>query len=136
MEVVPAIDSAYSRPSTTHPAWAREDSREGETRTLVLEVEDHAPLHAVLDQAHERAREPAPVREPARTLPGALPDEAELRERRAVVREAVDELEEHGRRRVEEGVQEGLAFALARPGRVRVRLVLREDGRERREPVE
>ena len=102
----------------------------------MLQVEYDAALDAVLDEVDERAREPAPVREPARARAGALPEEAEPGERRGVVGEPVHELEQDGRRRVQEGVQERLLLALVRPAHVGVGLVLREDGGQWREPVE
>ena len=103
---------------------------------MVLQIEYDAALDAVLDEVHERAREPAPVRQAARALARAPADDPELGERGGVVGEAVDELEQHGRGRVQEGVQERLLLALVRAGDVRVGRVLREDGCERREPVE
>ena len=105
-------------------------------RTLMLLLEDNAPLYAVLYEVHERAREPAPVCEPSRPLTGFLPDETELRERRRIVREPVHELEQHGGRRVQEGVQQRLLLALLRPGRVGVRCVLSQYRGQRGQPVE
>lgn len=66
----------------------------------MLQVENDTPLDAVLDQVHERAREPAPVSEPPGALARHFANDAELGEGGSVVCEPVDELEQDGWRRV------------------------------------
>ncbi len=102
--------------------------------TLVWEVEDDAPLDAVLDEVHQRACEPAVVRKPSGALARHLADDPEFGEGRSVICEAVAGLEQNGGRRVQERVQQRLLLALLR--RVRVGRVLREYRGKWREPVE
>ncbi len=72
----------------------------------MLEVEDNAPFNTILNQIHQRAREPAPICESCGTLARALSDESETRERRGIVCQPIDEFQQDRRRRMQEGVKE------------------------------
>lgn len=80
----------------------------------MLQVEDDTSFDAVLDQVHKRAREPAVIRQPSGALARNFANDAELGEGGGVVCESIDEFEQDGRRRVQEGVQQRLLLVLLR----------------------